>query len=58
MHAVQVHLEKKRERIFMKKMDHNDNISRIEKIKELKKRQIMEKIERDNERMKKVMESR
>ena len=44
-------LQAKRDRDFHKQMDKEDNIRRIQQIKEMKKRQIMEKIEMDNQRM-------
>ncbi len=45
----------KREKDFLKKMDKEDNIRRINEIKELRKRQIMEKIEKDNMRTEHIM---
>ena len=41
-------LMKKQNEIFLKSIDTEENIQRIERIRELKKQKLLEKIERDN----------
>jgi hypothetical protein len=53
-----IKIAEKREKEFLKKMDKEDNIRRINQIKELRKRQIMEKIEKDNFRTEHIMAKR
>ena len=51
----QLKIAEKREKDFLKKMDKEDNIRRINQINEHRKRQIMEKIEKDNMRTEHIM---
>ena len=43
-------IKRKRAADFLKRMDKDDNIRRIREIQEMKKRKIMEKIDKDNQR--------